>query len=389
MRQALGAALLALACASVVPASTSAGVDRRPATSAERAAILQGAPYLAQVEKCASLTFAVDGQYAAVWLPYSRRTPKCGVDVTVLENPAVLERTGSVWSPLAFPESPLCSQHVPAALVLITTSSGGVEPSACDSSRSRVPTGGFVLPSGNIGCAVTADDTAGTGKPTVHCGIKSGVTDDRWQKDGCLSPGTWQMRLDSNFRASEGCDPLTASAPAGSRVLAYGTSASFGGVRCSSAFTGLTCQNHDGSGFFLSRAAQRSFEHPPKNWRPFGHGAPTSFTVEIGTNERASCDVWTTRPAFVRCDGAVTAPKAKRPSGECEVTGLQLGASTAGKPNCATDSVSFGPLAPLLPQGRTIHIGPFACTSTVSALTCRSTAGHEIALGPGGRWHAS
>jgi len=41
------------------------------------------------------------------------------------------------------------------------------------------------------------------------------------------------------------------------RVLDYGTTWSGGGVRCTSAATGLTCRNRSGHGFFLSRERWR------------------------------------------------------------------------------------------------------------------------------------
>jgi hypothetical protein len=45
----------------------------------------------------------------------------------------------------------------------------------------------------------------------------------------------------------------------GARVLGYGKTWSDGGLRCSSAFIGLTCRNKRGHGFFLSRAHWRAF----------------------------------------------------------------------------------------------------------------------------------
>ena len=377
-----------LAACVALPSASGVSMSRRPATTAERAAILAGAPYIARVARCAPVTIAVDGRFAAAWTLSSTDQHVCSVDAVALENPAVLERQGTTWTPLAFPQSPPCSAHVPADLVLYTTAHGVAE-SACDNDRSRLPTKGFVLPSGNIGCAVTPNDMAASGKPTVYCSVKSGVSDNRWLKDSCLSPIDWQYRLDSIFRVSEACDPGTAAAPVGSPTLAYGKSLSFGGVTCSSASTGLTCENADGSGFFLSRQSQKSFEHPPKGWKPFGHGRPTSFTVAIGSHDRASCDIWTSKPAFVRCDGAVTSPNPGKPPRDCDLTGLDLPATGAGHLNCATDAVSYGPYAPLLPQGRSVSEGPFTCTSAASAFTCKNSAGHEIAYGPGGRWHVS
>jgi hypothetical protein len=43
------------------------------------------------------------------------------------------------------------------------------------------------------------------------------------------------------------------------RVLAYGRTLRVGGIRCTSAVTGLTCRNRSGHGFFLSRERWRKF----------------------------------------------------------------------------------------------------------------------------------
>jgi hypothetical protein len=42
-------------------------------------------------------------------------------------------------------------------------------------------------------------------------------------------------------------------------VLGYGQTWSGGGLRCTSALTGLTCRNKSGHGFFLSRESWRMF----------------------------------------------------------------------------------------------------------------------------------
>ena len=42
------------------------------------------------------------------------------------------------------------------------------------------------------------------------------------------------------------------------KVLGYGKTWSGGGIRCTSAETGLTCRNKSGHGFFLSREHWRS-----------------------------------------------------------------------------------------------------------------------------------
>lgn len=43
------------------------------------------------------------------------------------------------------------------------------------------------------------------------------------------------------------------------RMLGYGKTWSGGGLRCKSEFTGVTCRNRSGHGFFLSRERRRSF----------------------------------------------------------------------------------------------------------------------------------
>ena len=44
-----------------------------------------------------------------------------------------------------------------------------------------------------------------------------------------------------------------------SEVLDYGGSLSYGGIACLSAKSGITCQNAEGHGFFLSRKQQKLF----------------------------------------------------------------------------------------------------------------------------------
>jgi hypothetical protein len=121
--------------------------------------------------------------------------------------------------------------------------------------------GYFKTPSGNIVCSYFLGS-----KASVACGIKSGLKPKPPYTAACKA-----ARLDYNadrigLGATGRAQPVACSGDAGpfigessARVLGYGKTWSGGGLHCTSAFTGLTCRNKSGNGFFLSR------EH----WRPF------------------------------------------------------------------------------------------------------------------------
>jgi hypothetical protein len=122
--------------------------------------------------------------------------------------------------------------------------------------------GAFKTPSGNIVCGYTIgrDGTA-----SMECGIKSGLKPPP-KRIHCEAgdPNDKRVSLRATGRAAPVLcagdpGPLLPQIDARARVLAYGTTIRFGGIRCSSAITGLTCRNRSGHGFFLSRERWRMF----------------------------------------------------------------------------------------------------------------------------------
>jgi Family of unknown function (DUF6636) len=117
--------------------------------------------------------------------------------------------------------------------------------------------GYFKTPSGNIVCAHT--------QPLVVCGIKSGLKPAPPRSGRLCNEVDYQgdrVKLSVTGRASA----IPCSGDAGpyagesiARVLGYGKTWSGGGIRCTSAITGLTCRNKSGHGFFLSREHWRAF----------------------------------------------------------------------------------------------------------------------------------
>jgi hypothetical protein len=121
-----------------------------------------------------------------------------------------------------------------------------------------VGNGYFKTPSGNIVCSYT--------RTLVGCAIKSGLKPAPPAAPGC-SPSN-QVFLRTTGRAQTGAStcpggsviPGPVAGESVALVLAYGkTWRGSDGLRCASAFTGLTCRNKSGHGFFLSRETWRSF----------------------------------------------------------------------------------------------------------------------------------
>jgi hypothetical protein len=131
------------------------------------------------------------------------------------------------------------------------------------SGSSALPSG-LKTPSGNIVCVYWLR----TSPPAIGCRMKSGLKPKpATDRPGC--PRTEDVTLRATGRPTIGgrsicpgedegdAGPLAYEATA--RVLAYGKTWSGGGLRCSSATTGLTCRNKSGHGFFLSRERWRAF----------------------------------------------------------------------------------------------------------------------------------
>jgi len=121
-------------------------------------------------------------------------------------------------------------------------------------------TGGyFKTPSGNIQCGYVS-----TG---VYCGIKSGLNPPPPSRGpGCSRSNRVSLGATGRTHTGRSICPGEDEGDAGpfagegvARVLGYGTTWSGGGVRCTSAATGLTCRNRSGHGFFLSRERWRAY----------------------------------------------------------------------------------------------------------------------------------
>ena len=127
---------------------------------------------------------------------------------------------------------------------------------------SAIEAGFFKTPSGNIVC-FHSPGPADMPRAFLACGIKSGLKPPpprRPCQDGDYA-GDRVTMLATGRVSVPSCagDPGALVGEREARVLGYGTTWSGGGLRCTSAETGLTCRNKDGHGFFLSR----------ENWRVF------------------------------------------------------------------------------------------------------------------------
>ena len=121
----------------------------------------------------------------------------------------------------------------------------------------------FRSPSGNIICAAYS-----RGTPFVECGIKTGLKPKPPYTAECKRLGL-DHNADRIGIRSNGSRPTppACSGDAGpfvplrmAQVLGYGkTWRGRDGLSCRSAFTGMTCRNKRGHGFFLSRARWRTF----------------------------------------------------------------------------------------------------------------------------------
>ena len=130
--------------------------------------------------------------------------------------------------------------------------------------------GYFKTPSGNIQCDY-GYRSEGDADAYVRCGIKSGLKPPPPSRGPQCDQAPW-VTLQLTGPAHPGpsycpgedapdAGPF-AGGQAGGRpvsVLDYGKTWRGGGLRCASAFTGLTCRNKSGHGFFLSRERWRSF----------------------------------------------------------------------------------------------------------------------------------
>jgi hypothetical protein len=153
-----------------------------------------------------------------------------------------------------------------AAVVAFAASSpaGSSTPQALGATAAS---GYFKTPSRNIVCGYAAYSGPRAGKSYVGCRIKSGLEPEPpGTPRGCWTTGDVLLRTTGRTILGRTICPGDDEGDAGvfvfesrARVLAYGKSWSGGGLRCTSAETGLTCRNKGGHGFFLSRQRWRTF----------------------------------------------------------------------------------------------------------------------------------
>lgn len=131
--------------------------------------------------------------------------------------------------------------------------------------------GYFKTPSGNIQCDYVYRGAADA-NAYVRCGIRSGLKPPPPSRGpGCQVANRVTIGHTGDARLAgpswcPGEDEGDAGPFAGGQpgsppvpVVNYGRAWAGGGIRCTSAFSGLTCRNLSGHGFFLSRAAWRQF----------------------------------------------------------------------------------------------------------------------------------
>ena len=139
----------------------------------------------------------------------------------------------------------------------------------------QITEGGFVSPSGKIGCAIS---TSG-----VRCDYGMGATEPNWQLPArpteCQLDWGDSLTVDSSARLTCHGDTVFPAADVGAQswfdpardasvnsdhgalaVLGYGQTLQAGDFYCSSEATGVTCYNSiTGAGFFISRDSYRIF----------------------------------------------------------------------------------------------------------------------------------
>jgi hypothetical protein len=120
----------------------------------------------------------------------------------------------------------------------------------------------FETPSGNIFCAYSF----GQGSSLVGCVIKSGWNPPLPRRGQGCSRSYWvdlfttgRVRPGGSVCAGEDDPEGPYIGIENAWVLSYGRTWSGGGIRCTSAVTGLTCRNKSNHGFFLSRERWRKF----------------------------------------------------------------------------------------------------------------------------------
>ena len=131
-------------------------------------------------------------------------------------------------------------------------------------SADKVQIGHFKTPSSNIVCDYFVFVGSRAPESGVGCVIKSGLRPAPPRRP-CGQDGGYAGDRVFLGRTGRVQVPSCAGDPGPyvyvdvAKVLGYGKTWSGGGIRCTSAITGVTCRNKSGHGFFLSR----------ENWRAF------------------------------------------------------------------------------------------------------------------------
>ena len=115
----------------------------------------------------------------------------------------------------------------------------------------------FRTPTGNIGC-VFSSGLSGDAAPTVRCDIRSRLRPEPKRPASCPLDYGDSLQVRRAGRTILVCHGDTAIDPH-ARVLAYGHLFRRDAITCVSRFSGLTCMNASGHGFFLSRQSWRVF----------------------------------------------------------------------------------------------------------------------------------
>ena len=112
----------------------------------------------------------------------------------------------------------------------------------------------FRSPTGNIACLFAVGQVT-----EVRCDML------QLNRSFTTPPKDCDLEWGDSFSVAEGerrgglvCHGDTVNDPS-AQMLDYGSSLSYGGIACLSAKSGVTCQNADGHGFFLSRKQQKVF----------------------------------------------------------------------------------------------------------------------------------
>ena len=113
---------------------------------------------------------------------------------------------------------------------------------------------GFMTPSGNIYCNGFVSGGGG-----IDCVIINRQGPTPIPRPGtCAQAWGHSFSLEGRGPARMTCGPVPSPVNY-TDIAAYGLSADFGNITCTSESTGLTCLNSEGRGFFLSRRQQLVF----------------------------------------------------------------------------------------------------------------------------------